>query len=107
MYIPAAFQETDQARLFECIEQNSFGLLISQVDGQPLATPLPFLLDRAAGPHGTLLGHVAATNPQWRHAEDQAVLAVFSGPHVYVSPSWYEADNAVPTWNYVAVHVYG
>lgn len=107
MYIPSAFAETDQEKLFDFIERNSFGLLVSEVNQEPFATHLPFLLDRARGPHGTLVGHLAKANPQWREAEGQTVLAVFSGPHAYISPTWYEADNVVPTWNYVAVHAYG
>jgi transcriptional regulator len=107
MYLPSAFRESDPAKLFEFIEQNSFGLLVSQAGQEPFATHLPFLLKRSLGPSGSLIGHLARANPHWREAEDQTVLAVFSGPHAYVSPSWYEADNVVPTWNYVAVHVYG
>jgi transcriptional regulator len=49
---------------------------------------------------------MARANPQWRDVEGE-VLVVFSGPHVYISPSWYEAEGTVPTWNYVAVHAYG
>jgi transcriptional regulator len=107
MYIPAAFAESDQAKLHDFIEWHSFGLLVSQQDGIPFATHLPFLLERDAGAQGRLIGHVARANPQWRQADGQTVLAIFSGPHVYVSPSWYEAEQVVPTWNYVAVHVYG
>jgi transcriptional regulator len=107
MYIPAAFAETDQAKLHDFIETNSFGLLVSQVDGAPFASHLPFLLDRQSGPHGCLIGHMARANPQWEQADGQTVLAVFSGPHAYISPTWYEAENVVPTWNYVAVHAYG
>jgi transcriptional regulator len=107
MYIPAAFAESDLAKLHDFIEGHSFGLLVSQLDGVPFATHLPFLLHRGAGPHGTLVGHVARANPHWRQLAGQTALAVFSGPHAYVSPSWYEADNVVPTWNYVAVHAYG
>ncbi len=107
MYLPAAFAETDLARLHAFIEQNSFGLLVSQVDGLPFASHLPLLIDRTAGPHGTLIGHMARANPQWREAGGQPVLAIFSGPHAYVSPTWYEAENVVPTWNYTAVHAYG
>src|SRR5262245_13590503 len=107
MYIPAAFHETDQAKLFDFIERNSFGLLVSHAEREPFATHLPFLLDRSGGPNGHLIGHLAKANPQWCQAEGQTVLAIFSGPHVYISPTWYEADNVVPTWNYVAVHVYG
>jgi len=107
MYIPAAFAETDLTRLHDFIELNSFGLLVSQVDGLPFASHLPLLLERSAEPFGTLIGHMARANPQWRDMEGQTALAIFSGPHAYISPTWYEAENAVPTWNYVAVHAYG
>jgi transcriptional regulator len=107
MYIPTAFHQPDRNKLVAFIEQNSFGVLVSQLDGEPFASHLPFLLDRSSGPHGTLVGHMAIANPQWRQAEGQDVLAVFAGPHAYISPTWYEAENVVPTWNYLAVHVYG
>jgi transcriptional regulator len=107
MYIPAAFAETDRNRLHDFIEQYSFGLLVSQVAGEPFATHLPLLLDRQSGPEGCLLGHTARANPQVAQADGETVLAVFSGPHAYISPTWYEAELVVPTWNYVAVHVYG
>src|SRR5262245_58623650 len=107
MYITAAFAESDLTRLHDFIGQNSFGLLVSQVDGLPFATHLPFLLERTTGEHGTLVGHMARANPQWREASGQTVLTIFSGPHVYVSPTWYEDEQVVPTWNYAAVHVYG
>jgi len=107
MYIPSHFAQTDLATLHAFIERYSFGLLVSQLDGEPFASHLPFLLDRTAGPHGTLVGHMARANPQWKELTDRPVLAVFSGPHAYVSPTWYEATNVVPTWNYVAVHATG
>jgi transcriptional regulator len=107
MYIPAAFAETDLAKLHDFIEQNHFALLISQLDGRPFATHLPLLLDRKMGAYGCLIGHMARANPQWVEAAGKEVLIVFSGPHVYISPTWYEADQVVPTWNYVAVHAYG
>jgi transcriptional regulator len=107
MYIPTPFAETDQTKLHDFIEQNSFGLLVSQVDGLPFASHLPFLLERQTGPHGCLIGHMARANPQWKHIGGQTALAIFSGPHAYISPTWYEAEQVVPTWNYVAVHLYG
>ena len=107
MYIPAAFVEPDLTKLHDFIEQNSFGLLVSQVDGLPFASHLPLLLERTTGPHGTLVGHMARANPQWRDAGGQTALAIFSGPHAYISPTWYEAEQVVPTWNCTAVHVYG
>jgi transcriptional regulator len=107
MYIPSAFAETDLTKLHNFIEQNSFGLLVSQVDGMPFATHLPFLLERTAGPKGTLVGHMARANPHWREANGATALAIFSGPHTYITPTWYEAEQVVPTWNYTAVHAYG
>lgn len=107
MYVPTTFAETDTGKLHDFIEAHSFGLLVSGHGGEPFATHLPLLLERGAGPHGRLVGHVARANPQWRDLEGQTALAVFSGPHAYVSPSWYEAADVVPTWNYVAVHAYG
>ena len=107
MYVPPSFARTDPADLFAFVEVHSFALLVSHRDGGPFASHLPLLLDRAAGPHGTLIGHMARANPQWRHLDGQSVLAVFSGPHAYVSPSWYEAEGVVPTWNYAAVHAVG
>jgi transcriptional regulator len=107
MYLPACFAQTDLAKLHDFIEQNSFGLLVSRVDGHSFASHLPFLLDRQSGPYGALIGHMAKANPQWREAHGQKGLVVFSGPHVYVSPTWYETDQVVPTWNYVAIHAHG
>lgn len=107
MYVPYAFAETDASKLHDFIEANSFGMLVNQLEGVPFATHLPFLLVRSEGPHGTLVGHMARANPQWKEMENATPLAVFSGPHAYISPTWYEAENVVPTWNYTAVHVYG
>ena len=107
MYDPPHFAEFDPAKIHDLIERYSFGLLVSQVGGEPFATHLPFLLDRDAGPNGTLTGHMARANPQWKELAGRTALTVFSGPHAYISPTWYEAENTVPTWNYVAVHAYG
>jgi transcriptional regulator len=107
MYIPPHFAESDPAKLHGFIERNSFGLLVSQVAGVPFASHIPFLLDRSTGPHGTLISHVARANPHWKDLANQTALAVFSGPHAYISPTWYESANVVPTWNYAAVHATG
>lgn len=107
MYTPTSFIETDQDKLHGFIQQHSFATLVSQTAPEPLASHLPLLLDRDAGSHGTLIGHMARANPQWRQAEGQVVLVIFHGPHAYISPTWYEAVDVVPTWNYVAVHAYG
>lgn len=107
MYIPAAFHEQDLGKLHDFIERHSFGVLVSEVDGEPFATHLPLLLERQAGRFGTLVGHTAKANPQLLAAKDQTALVVFSGPHAYISPTWYAEENTVPTWNYVAVHATG
>lgn len=104
MYVPPPFAVTDRAALHDFVERHSFGLLVSQLGGEPFATHLPFLLERDTG---TLVGHVARANPQWRTLADHTVMVVFAGPHAYVSPTWYESPGTVPTWNYTAVHAYG
>ncbi|WP_243523421.1 FMN-binding negative transcriptional regulator [Bacillus pseudomycoides] len=104
MYIPKYFDIKDEKTKYEIIEQNSFATLFSQHNGAPYATHLPLLLNRN---ERILYGHFARSNEQWKDMENQEVLAVFQGPHCYISPSWYETNKAVPTWNYVAVHVYG
>lgn len=107
MYVPKNFEETDQDRLHEFMENHSFATVISHVESEPVASHLPLLLDRDGGPCGRLIGHMARANPQWRQAEGQKVLTIFHGPHAYVSPTLYKAGNVVPTWNYVAVHAHG
>jgi len=106
MYVPASFAETDTHRLHAFMRRHSFALLTSHGEGGLLASHLPLLLDPGACPLGALFGHMARANPQWRHPVGE-VMAVFSGPHAYVSPSWYREGETVPTWNYVAVHAYG
>lgn len=109
MYIPGHFDASEPAWCHRCIREASFALLVgADGAGVPFATHLPLRLDPDRGPLGTLEGHVARANPQWRHfASGRPVLAVFQGPHAYVSPSWYATRPGVPTWNYVAVHAYG
>lgn len=107
MYIPPSFAVTDPAQLHDFIKQHSFATLISQVGNEPLASHLPLLLDCEAKPYGRLIGHFARANTHWQAAAGQRVLAVFHGPHAYVSPGWIKSQNVVPTWNYVAVHAYG
>jgi len=107
MYVPQAFQQHDRAELFAFMRANSFAALISLHEGQPFATHLPLLVDAVAGEHGELHGHFARANPQWRDLAGQDVLTIFSGPHAYVSPTWYGVPNMVPTLNYLAVHAYG
>jgi transcriptional regulator len=108
MYRPRAFQEDDLDRLHDLIEAYSFGVLAAPTDGGIDAAHLPFLLDRTRGERGTLRAHVARANPIWRAFDAQSeVLAIFQGPHAYISPDWYDTADMVPTWNYTVVHAAG
>jgi len=107
MYLPAAFRETRLEVVHGLIQANSFGTLVSQLNGELFATHIPFLLDAERGPNGTLRGHIARANPHWQAFSGQESLAMFQGPHAYISPAWYVAEEAVPTWNYAVVHAYG
>ncbi|MHB8454131.1 MAG: FMN-binding negative transcriptional regulator [Acidiferrobacterales bacterium] len=107
MYIPEYFRELGRERLDSFVRQHGFGTLISNHDGLPFASHLPFLLERGDDGVAKLLGHMARANPQWQSLNNgDQVLAIFQGPHAYISPSWYLSPG-VPTWNYAAVHVYG
>lgn len=107
MYVPRSFAVTDTARLHDFLERHSFATLVTRhADGRTVAGHIPLLLVRDGTPFGRLEGHVARANDQWRDVTGEA-LAIFTGPHAYISPRWYEAEGVVPTWNYVAVHAYG
>lgn len=109
MYIPKDFAEPDPGRLAALMREASFALLVTaDGEGRPFASHLPLLYEPDEGANGTIYGHMARANPQWRHFEGgHEALAVFWGPHAYVSPSWYATHPSVPTWNYVTVHAYG
>jgi len=112
MYLPTHFHEKRVPRLHEAIERSGLATLVSLGPDGMDASHVPMLLDRGAGPLGTLRGHVARANPQWRIANaDVPALAIFLGPDAYVTPSWYPTKRltgrVVPTWNYVAIHAHG
>lgn len=109
MYIPGYFELEDREWCFDLIRDNSFAQLITIDDKNiPFVTFLPFMVDAQRGPSGSLIGHMARGNPQWRHfREGQLVLASFMGPHRYLSPKAYRSQQAVPTWIYIAVQAYG
>jgi transcriptional regulator len=106
MYVPPSFAVSDEDAVFDFVRQNPFATLVSSQGTELTASHIPFLIERNSD-QTVLLGHVARANPQWNAAAGQAVLTIFQGPHVYISPAWYESDNVVPTWNYQAVHAYG
>lgn len=107
MYTPEHYKNKDSSEIKEFIRQNSFGILINTVDDKPWATHIPLELDIDSDGNDILVGHIAKANPQWNYFEEnKQVLCIFNGPHSYVSSSWY-TEEEVPTWNYIAVHVYG
>jgi transcriptional regulator len=107
MYIPENYSLTNQAEIHEFLHKNGFALLINQTFGKLWATHVPLVLDFKSDGTPYLLGHISKANPQHEgFAENNEILAVFTGPHAYISSSWYDHEN-VPTWNYIAVHVYG
>jgi len=107
VYTPSAFAVTDVATLHDFLERHSFATLVTRhADGRMVASHIPLLLVRDGSPFGRLEGHVARPNNQWRDVAGEA-LAIFTGPHAYVSPRWYDAEGVVPTWNYTAVHASG
>jgi len=106
VYLPPAFTETREEVLLEHIERHDFGLLVTQGTAGLIASQIPFLAERRDGAL-YLQGHIARANPQAADLDGGEALAIFTGPHSYISPSWYEAGPAVPTWNYASVHAYG
>ena len=112
MYIPPHFAVTDAAALHKIIREHPLGVLVTQCGDGLDADHLPFELDPAAGPLGTLTAHVARNNPLWqRCATGSPVMAIFRAAEAYISPNWYpskhESHRQVPTWNYEVVHAHG
>ena len=106
MYIPEAYRQTDTTYVDSFIEKHPFAILVDQLPSKLWAVHLPLELEIRGG-KSFLRGHIAKANPlgqQWK--EEREVMAIFQGPHAYISSSWYQKEE-VPTWDYLAVHVYG
>ena len=106
MYSPPYNRLENRAELIEFMRAHSFVVLVTGTGGTLHASHLPAQVS-LEGEKIVLDMHMARNNPQWREFFDEEVLVVFSGPHAYVSPRWYEDKERVPTWNYAAVHAYG
>lgn len=106
MYIPKFFKVPNAEDIWDFVQHNAFGTIVTTKKGKPIATHLPLQLTKEEDTY-YLTGHLAYGNPQWRTFEaNEEVLVMFQGPHAYISSSWYQDEN-VPTWNYQAVHMYG
>ena len=108
LYVPPHFAAHDPDRLFEFVQRHAFATLVSGGDDGLQVSHIPFVAERGDAGRLRLLGHVARANEHWQSLEGASeVLAIFHGPHGYVSPGWYEQHPAVPTWNYAVVHARG
>lgn len=112
MYVPSQFREDQVPVLHELIRQQPLAALVTSGPTGLFASHLPLLIEPEPAPFGTLVGHLARANPQWKDAAPGAeALAIFTGPQAYITPAWYatkaETGKVVPTWNYAAVHAYG
>ena len=112
MYLPPAFREDRLEVLHAAVRELAFASLVTHGAEGLEASHIPLHLLPQPAPRGSLIGHVARANPQWRLAQSpRPALAIFLGPHAYVSPDWYPNKHAtgrdVPTWNYIAVHAHG
>ena len=108
MYIPKHF-EASETEGREIMQAHGWSLLVTTgEDGAPFCTHLAMVWQDDGTPHGSLIGHIARANPHWKlFANAASSMALFWGPHAYVSPTWYAPGVKVPTWNYVTVHAYG
>ncbi len=106
MYSPPYNRVEDRSETLAFMRAHNFALLVTGTGGALHASHLPVMVEER-GAAWVLVMHMARANPQWREFLDDEVLVVFSGPHAYVSPRWYEQTERVPTWNYAAVHAYG
>lgn len=111
MYTPSYFKDEDIASLHRQIDGTRLATLVTFDESGLQASHVPLLLNPDEGPNGTLYGHLAKANPQWKTLGAREALVIFQGPDAYISPSFYAAKaehgKVVPTWNYLAVHVYG
>ena len=108
MYIPDAFTAENLAWAHRLMTEHSFATLVSKGIAGLNASHLPLLYRSKDEGKGVIEGHMARANPQWQDfTEDTEVMAIFTGHHAYISPTWYTSTPAVPTWNYAAVHAYG
>jgi transcriptional regulator len=108
IYIPEHFAVRDRATIARLVHDHPFATLVTPEAAEPLITHLPLIHVADREPHGTLFGHVARANPHARVAPGIDSVAIFHGPHAYVTPSWYvEPAGAVPTWNYAVAHMHG
>lgn len=107
MYIPKPMAMESSSQMLEFVREFPFAVIVSSDSTGMEATHIPLIVEQRSDGTVYLLGHLAKTNQQLTQLEANDVLAIFSGPHGYISPTWYASKPAVPTWNYAAVHASG
>jgi len=108
LYTPAHFATGNRVAIARLMRDHAFATLVTPGAPEPMVSHLPLQFVPGCEPHGTLIGHFARANPHWEAAAATPSVAIFHGPHAYISPNWYtQPDRMVPTWNYAAVHAHG
>ena len=106
MYIPKHFEQNDREKNIAFMRAYNFAIVVSVKGELPIATHLPFVIEERDS-ELVLISHMSKANEQWKTVAEKDVLVIFSEPHAYISPTLYEKQQNVPTWNYVSVHAYG
>lgn len=106
MYIPKHYLTTDKEEILNFIKTYSFATIITVKNNFQTATHLPFVVTETEN-EIILTSHFAKANSQWMEITSNNVLVIFTEPHAYISPKHYDSEMNVPTWNYLAIHVYG
>lgn len=108
VYVPRPFAPRESDQVARLVAEHPFATLVTSGGAEAQVTHLPLQFAAGDGPQGALVGHMARANPHWQHFADGPSVAIFHGPHAYVSPSWYgDPATAVPTWNYCVAHLHG
>lgn len=111
MYSKPEFAPLSRDAVFGLIEAAAFATVVTSGPQGLVVSHLPFVLDRTRGANGTLVSHLARANPHSELiAQDRETVAVFQGPHGYISSSWYPRNpvrDSAPTWNFAVVHCHG
>ena len=106
MYIPDEFEEKDQEKINQFIQNNSFGILLTAYNDEIYNSQIPFIINHEEDSL-VLYGHLSRNNDQWKVSQNKKVTILFLGPHHYISPRWYIVESSVPTWDYATVKIQG
>ena len=106
MFIPNSFKFENREGMIAFMKRYSFATMVTAKNNVPVATQLPFVVEEREGKL-VLSSHFAAVNEQAKDIEQYTSLVIFSEPHAYISPTHYDKQESVPTWDYIAVHAYG